>query len=202
MNTFLYRFGQLVSAALFKTVWRREVQGSENVPSSGGVLLASNHLSNLDPPLIGSSILRPIRYFAKEELFKIPLLGWYISRVNAFPVKRFEHDVGAFKKAHALLASGEAVLMFPEGHRSKTGEPGKARAGAGMLACKAGVPVIPVCIVGSRNPAKLHKIKIRFGKPIFPGKDDDQKEKYQAFSERIMAAIAELKSMMYNQSSS
>ena len=198
LNVFVYWAGKSVSALLFNVLWRREIQGAENVPVRGGALIASNHLSNLDPPLVGSSLPRPIHYFAKEELFEIPVFGWMIRRMNAFPVKRLEHDIGAFKKAHALLASGEVVLLFPEGHRSKTGELGAARAGVGMLACKAGVPVIPVCVSNTDKASRFKKIRIRFGKPLWPKEGLRQKEKYLAFAEEVMAAIADLKSKMYN----
>src|SRR5205823_6089098 len=149
----------------YKIFWRLEIKGAENIPSEGAVLIASNHLSNADPPLIGSSIKRPIHYFAKEELFHIPILGWLIAQVNAFPVKRLEHDVRAFKKAYSLLKSGEALLLFPEGTRSKTGELGKAKPGVGMLACKTQAPVIPAAIANSNRLSKLKPLKVHFGKP-------------------------------------
>ena len=132
---FLYLFAKNVTFLLFKTFWRLEIIGKENVPLSGGALLASNHVSYADPPLVAASVDRFIHFFAKEELFHMPIIGWFISQVNAFPVKRFEHDIGAFKKAQKLLTQGEEVVIFPEGRRSKTGELGKARAGLGMFSC-------------------------------------------------------------------
>ena len=194
----MYWLSQTLSHALLTMFGRLEIIGAENVPEEGGVLLASNHLSNIDPPLIGSSIRRPIHYFAKEELFRIPVLGWWIAHINAFPVRRGEHDIGAFKKARSLLAAGEGVLLFPEGHRSKTGELGAARPGAAMLAIKAGVPVVPVCIVNSHRLLQFEKLKVAFGKPMRPKGEPS----YEDFSAEIMAAIAGLRSKMYNDGSS
>ncbi|OGR87401.1 MAG: hypothetical protein A3A86_00215, partial [Elusimicrobia bacterium RIFCSPLOWO2_01_FULL_60_11] len=181
---------------------RIEIIGAENVPKEGGVLIASNHLSNLDPPLIGSSLRRPIHFFAKEELFRIPVLGWWISQINAFPVKRGEHDIGAFKKARDLLVQGEGVLLFPEGHRSRTGELGPPRPGAAMLAVKAGVPVVPVCIMNSHRALHFKKLKVAFGRPIRPGTRTAEDRSYDIFAAEIMAAIAALRSKMYNDGSS
>ena len=185
-----------MSRLLFVAFGRVAIFGAENVPAHGGVILASNHLSNADPNLVGSSILRPIFYFAKEELFRQPILGWVLTQVNAFPVKRKEHDVGAFKKAQSLLAAGHGVLLFPEGRRSKTGELGRAKAGVGMLAYKAGVPVVPVCVVNSHRLFRFKKLKVAFGKPLHPKKDPQGRQSYQAFSDEIMAAIADLKLKM------
>jgi len=198
----LYWLGQTLTRILCVLLGRLEVIGQENVPQEGGVLIASNHLSNLDPPLIGSSIRRPIHYFAKEELFQIPIFGWIIAQVNAFPVKRLEHDIGAFRKAYALLSQGEGVLLFPEGHRSKTGDLGPAKPGLAMLAVKAGVPVVPVCILNSHGLLKFKKLKIAFGHPLKPSKQVQENRSYEIFASEIMEAIAALKSKLYNDSSS
>ncbi len=169
----------------------------------GGVLFASNHLANVDPPLVGCWMSRSIFYFAKEELFRIPVLGWFITQVNAFPVRRFDHDIGAFKKACGILAAGEGLLLFPEGRRSKTGELGAPKAGIALLAYKARVPVIPVCIQNTDKLQQFKRISLAFGKPIHPRSGAPEKGEYERFSAEIMAAIADLKSkMLYNVPSS
>jgi len=194
----LYRIGQVLSRILFTLFWRLKIDGHENIPKTGAFILASNHLSNADPPLLGSSICRPIYYFAKEELFRIPILGWLIAQMNAFPVKRKENDIAAFKKTFKLLSAGEGVLFFPEGRRSKTGELGGAKPGVGMLAVKTGVPVIPACLQNSNRLSSFAKLRVSFGKPLLPQPQDD----YALFAQKVMAAIADLKSKMYNGSSS
>ena len=195
---FLYWLSKTTCLLLFKLFWRLEITGAENVPFKGGCLLASNHISLADPPLVAASLERHIHFFAKEELFKVPFLGWYIAQLNAFPVKRFEHDVGAFKRAQLLLKNGEAVLLFPEGSRSKTGELGAVKPGVGMLAYKAGVPVVPIYIHNSNQLKKFKKLKLFIGTPISPPDLENEKKGYQPFSDTVIAAVADLKSKMYN----
>jgi 1-acyl-sn-glycerol-3-phosphate acyltransferase len=195
---FIYRIGRGAYKLAFKLILRVRIIGEENIPESGGVLLASNHASLADPPLVATSIRRPIHFFAKEELFRIPIFGWLIRQVNAFPVKRYEHDVGAFKRAQTLLENGQIVLLFPEGGRSASGALGRAKPGVGMLAYKTGAPVVPVYLDNSNQLAQFKKISVSFGKPMLPPQVMGEKEFYQSFSDRVMDAIADLKSKMYN----
>jgi 1-acyl-sn-glycerol-3-phosphate acyltransferase len=156
------------------------------------VIFAGNHRSLADPNLIGSAIPYPVNYFAKEELFAIPLLGWYIRRVNAFPVNRVQTDVGAVKTAQKVLAAGEGLVLFPEGGRRL--DPKKqwqAKSGVGMLACSTGAVVVPVGVWNSENFTKLKRVEVRFGKPITPPQESS-KEAYQGFSQKIMDEIRKL----------
>ena len=98
----------------YRMVWRLKVTGLENVPKTGGVILASNHLSVADPPLIGCTSPRKTFFFAKEELFKVPFIGWGITQLNAFPVRRSAHDVGAFRTAKHILENGRRWPCFPK----------------------------------------------------------------------------------------
>lgn len=191
----LYWIGKKFFLLCFKLFWRLEIVGQENVPKCGGVIIAANHLSYADPPLAGASCPRHLFFFAKEELFKNPIFGWLIRQVNAFPVKRYEQDITAFKTAQRVLENGAALLLFPEGRRSKTGQLGKARAGVGMLAYKANVPVVPACILNSNQMKKLLKLKVAFGRPLLPN-SSEEKPDYQAFSNLVLEAIANLKSKM------
>jgi 1-acyl-sn-glycerol-3-phosphate acyltransferase len=152
-----------------------EVEGWENVPS-GACLFASNHQSMVDPPLIGSCLPREISYIARRSLFYNPLFGAVIRACNSIPVDRGEADVGAIRAALGALADNRGLLIFPEGTRSFDGVIKEPKAGAGLLACKSGVPVVPIHIRGARDilprgayfPAGAARLRIRFGKPLMP----------------------------------
>jgi len=135
--------------ALFKWFGRLRVIGAEQVPPTGGVLLAPNHSSYADPPLTGVASPRPVWFMAKSELFKLPVLGWLITRVNAFPVKRAAVDRQALKIAHELLTSGKAVTIFIEGHTSPDGRLQPPSLGPAMIALRAGTPIVPVAIINA-----------------------------------------------------
>jgi 1-acyl-sn-glycerol-3-phosphate acyltransferase len=127
-------------------------------------MICANHISNLDPPLVGCAMQRKIHFMAKEELFKIPILAPIIRTLGAFPVKRGGGDHQALKTSIQLLKNGQVLGIFPEGTRSKTGELGKAHSGAALIALKANSPVVPVAIIGSYR--LFRSIKVIFGKPI------------------------------------
>ncbi len=156
-----------------------EVEGWENVPS-GACLFASNHQSMVDPPLIGSCLPREISYIARRTLFYNPLFGAVIRACNSIPVDRGEADVGAIRAALGALADNRGLLIFPEGTRSFDGIIKEPKAGAGLLACKSGVPVVPIHIRGARDilprgayfPAGAARLRIRFGKPLMPADYD------------------------------
>lgn len=177
-----------------------EVTGHEHVPKQGAVLVTPNHLSFLDPPLVGCALRRPGWFMAKAELFKIPGLRWLIRGMHAYPVKRGVPDRASLKQTLAYLKNGEIVCVFPEGTRSVTGELGPVEMGIGMLALKTGAPVVPVGIRGTdrmlpREAKRLYRarIRIRFGPPLRldpPDKDTDDREAYHAAAERVREAIA------------
>ncbi|MDR0823257.1 MAG: 1-acyl-sn-glycerol-3-phosphate acyltransferase [Endomicrobium sp.] len=170
-SPFLYRFGRFLFHVMFKIIFRWHIEGVENIPKTGGAVIAPNHTSWFDPPLTGSAMRRPLNFMAKQELFDIPIFGFIIKRTNAFPVKRGSQDFSAMRHAFSLLSDGRFLLMFPEGTRSKDGKIAKARAGAGMAACNAQVPLIPVKIENTNKMSKFKQIKIKYLKPIYPPKD-------------------------------
>jgi len=188
-SSVLFYFGRFMFWLQFAIIGRCRPEGAENIPEEGGIIIAPNHISVWDPPLTGSMMKRPLHFMAKQELFDVPLLGFLIKRTNAFPVKRGSHDMSAMRNAFALLENGSPLLMFPEGTRSKDGNPGKARAGVGMVACHAQVPVIPAKIVNTNNFFKFKKIKIKYGKPIMPPKEYSKND-YIEFSQKILDEIA------------
>ncbi len=174
---------------VFSTVWRCRVLGRDQIPSRGALLFAANHASFADPPFVGSSVSRPLYFMAKEELFQVPLFGWLIRHVNAFPIRRKEGDVGAFRTAQRILAAGGAMIMFPEGRRQKGGIFGKPKAGLGLLAVKTGTPVVPAYVHNTHRLWRFPRITVVFGAPLqsVPGETAD------LFSQRIMDTIRRLK---------
>lgn len=185
-------------------LFRLEVNGRENIPKSGGLIVVSNHASLLDPVLVAVAVTRPVSYMAKEELFHPSFAGWFLRKLNAFPVNRKRVDMSTIRHGINILHSGKVLALFPEGTRSQDGTLQQARLGAAMYARKTGVPVLPVGIVGSANALKRGswlikptKVKIRIGKPlIFDDKKGDakkvEKAELQDITQEIMKAISEL----------
>lgn len=179
----------------FKLFHRIEVEGLENIPQTGALLIAGNHLSNADPPAIGAfaGLVRDSRFVAKKELFAVPGLGWFFRRCNYIPVdrKRTIGDMGALKEVVDALHQGESVIMFPEGTRSKTGKPQKPKSGIGFLVYKTGAPVLPVKIAGTFGWPWVGKIKVKFGTVMHLTKDEsiEPKTQYKQFANQIMDAI-------------
>ncbi|MDR3049704.1 MAG: 1-acyl-sn-glycerol-3-phosphate acyltransferase [Elusimicrobiota bacterium] len=188
-SPFLFRFGRFLFRVMFKVLFRCQIEGEQNIPKAGGAIIAPNHTSWFDPPLTGSAMRRPLNFMAKQELFEIPIFGSIIKKTNAFPVKRGSQDFSAMRRAFSLLSDGRLLLMFPEGTRSKDGILGKARAGAGMVSCNAGVPLIPVKIENTNKMTKFKKIKIKFLPPIHPPKNF-VKADYLKLSQSALDAIS------------
>ncbi|MGG0936042.1 lysophospholipid acyltransferase family protein [Brevibacillus centrosporus] len=149
---------------IFSLVFRWQVIGREHIPKEGPVILCCNHISLWDPPLLGSGIERMVNFMAKEELFRVPVIGFLIAKFGAFPVKRGAGDRSAIRTTLKLLEDGKILGIFPEGTRSKTGELGEAMPGSAMFALKSQAQVIPVAIIG---PYRMFRpIKIVYGEPI------------------------------------
>lgn len=191
----LYNIGKFFFSLLFKTLCRLAVFGIDNIPQEGGFILASNHISYLDPIVLGVASPTVLNFMAKEELFKNHFFGWLLNRVNAFPLKRGSADLSAIKEAIRRLKDGQALLLFPEGGRRNSTTLGPPEAGVGFLAAKLNVPVIPAFIKGAElalpKGAKFirpHKISVYFGKQIIV----ERRVAYQDTAFRIMEAIRHL----------
>lgn len=175
---------------IYKPLYQVEVMGKENIPSDGGVLLCSNHISNFDPIIVGMMASRPVHFMAKEELFNIPVLGKLMPHLNAFPVKRGMSDREALRKGLSILKEGKVMGLFPEGTRSETGELGKGLAGAGFFALRTNAAVVPCAVVG---PYKLfRKLKVVYGEPIDMDTIRKNKGSAEEATELIMAEIRKL----------
>ncbi len=170
----LYTIGRLIFLILAKLFFGFKVIGADNIPKTGGFLFASNHVSNLDPILMGAACPRKINYMAKNDLFRNRFFAWILSAVHVFPVKRESADLGALKEAIRRLKSGNGLLVFPEGRRSAGGLNEEPQPGVGFLAAKCGVPIIPAFISGTEKALPKHakrltrtSITIRIGEKIF-----------------------------------
>lgn len=188
----------------FDMFFRGEVRGIENLPQTGPFLIAANHASHLDPPLIGSHVPRQMSFFARKTLWTGGLASWWLDSVGTIPVDRDGgQDVGALKRVLRALADGRVMILFPEGTRSPDGHLQTPKPGVGFIVCKTQVPVVPARIFGSFDAfgkgAKIPKlgtpISVVFGRPLAPATYDDPKagkDRYQLASQRIMNAVAKL----------
>ncbi|TWT28301.1 1-acyl-sn-glycerol-3-phosphate acyltransferase [Planomicrobium sp. CPCC 101110] len=191
----LYTFGKALVKAALTPLYRFEVIGLEKFPKEGGVLLCSNHIHALDPPVVGMTAPRTVHFMAKEELFKTPVLGPILPRVNAFPVKRGMSDREALRSALKILKSGEVMGLFPEGTRSTDGVLKKGLSGAGFFALRGDADVVPCAIIGPYKT--FRKVKVVYGDPInmapFRERKASADEVTEVIMERIQAILDEYK---------
>lgn len=192
----------------FTIYFRWRIQGADNVPASGPVILASNHASFLDPPLVGCATNREASYLARESLFDVPVLGTIIRIINALPVDREGKSPKGLKAILDRLAEGWPIVLFPEGTRTSDGSLLPARAGVGLAVIKSRAPVVPVRIIGSFEAysremkfPRPRKITVVFGQPmtfedeiatVQSGDKAQVKATYAAVANRIMDAIGHL----------
>ncbi|MGB8908404.1 MAG: lysophospholipid acyltransferase family protein [Candidatus Cybelea sp.] len=165
MNQRFYDFAKFFVRLMARVLWRARVFGSENVPPAGPLIVACNHVSYLDPPLLGSLCPRRIRYMAKKELFTVPLLGSMIRALGAYDVDRRGSATRAIKRSLQVLESGGAIGIFPEGTRNPSGTVA-AQTGVALLASLAQVPVVPACVRGTDRALRLGRVDVVFGVPL------------------------------------
>lgn len=186
----LYPLGKALISVLLYPFYRIKVIGKENVPKQGGVLLCTNHIDNLDPPVVGITCPRSVHFMAKEELFEVPVLKTVLPKVNAFPIKRGMSDRQALRKALSILKAGKVVGLFPEGTRSKDGELQEGLAGAGFFALRGEAAVVPCAIIGPYKPLK--RLKVVYGKPIDMATYREERVSAEEVTAIIMAEIQKL----------
>jgi 1-acyl-sn-glycerol-3-phosphate acyltransferase len=199
----VYGLFHYITTVIYGMAFRGEVYGQENLPKDGAFLIASNHASHLDPPVVGSFVPRQLCFFARKTLWKPGVASWWLDEVGVIPVDRDGgQDVSALKRVLRALKDNKGLILFPEGTRSPNGELQPPKPGVGFIVCKSQVPVVPARIFGSYEAfgkgGSLRPgvpISVVFGPPIQPAQYDDPssgKDRYQIASDRIMAEIARL----------
>jgi 1-acyl-sn-glycerol-3-phosphate acyltransferase len=203
-----YRLGWLGFRAIFAVYFRWSVFNPERVPQTGGAILASNHASFLDPPLVGSGLHRDINYLARESLFRFPVVGAVLRSWNSVPVDRNGGGAAGLKAILDRLLAGGAIILFPEGTRTKDGKLQPARSGIGLTVIKSDAVVIPARTFGtfeaygrSHKFPRPKKVAVKYGEPMRFDKLRAEakncskprlKEIYQEVADEIMTAIAKL----------
>lgn len=192
----IYSFAKRIFRLQFRLMgWK--VQGAENMPTAGPVILAINHVSLWDPVVAACSVPRQVSFMAKEELFSIPILGSIFSKLGAFPVKRGQGDMNAIRQSLAVLKGGGVLGLFPEGTRSKTGEIQKGLPGMVLLMEKSQASVVPVKVSGTSHllTKGWGKIAVVVGEPLTAQMlkaPEGVENRREWIANRIMQAMIEL----------
>ena len=195
-----YRFGYIITQIIGKTLFAFKAVHRERIPETGGLILAMNHESYLDPPLAGIACQRELFYLARKTLLQWPILGPILPKMNVIPVDQDRADMSALKTVIKQIRAGQATVIFPEGARTLDGQLQPAQPGLGLVIAKTLAPVVPMRIFGAHKAfprgGKLHPftpITLVVGEPMFFTKDDlvgQGRELYQRLSERVMERIA------------
>lgn len=204
MGRIIYSIIHSAGSLLFKIIFGFKVKGRHHLPRRGGVIVAANHLSFLDPPLLGTSLPRPAHYMARHDLFCFPIWGRFLRLVNAFPIRREGIDRQALRKAIGYLRQGQVLILFPEGTRSLSGELLPPLPGVGMIAWEGKAVIVPAYIKGSDKALppegkfiKFRRVEVTLGKPFYPEKlfspSLPRRELYDKISRHLMAEIKNLK---------
>lgn len=188
-----YRLAWAICSIAMRIVFGLRTYGRSNVPRKGGLILAVNHQSNLDPVVVGCGLTRPVHFMGKTALFR-GFLGILLRRLNSFPIKRGGADRGAVKQFIRRVQEGFPVMVFPEGTRTHDGMLGRILPGVGGIAVRAGAPVVPTYIDGSfdawprhRKLPRLAQLSITFGRPIPVEREPGETKR--ALQERVRAEI-------------
>jgi 1-acyl-sn-glycerol-3-phosphate acyltransferase len=205
--TFLIRASCAVGRLLFRCFTRVRVEGLANVPRAGSLIIASNHASHADPPLIHCWLVpalgRPVHWMAKAEALDPPVIGWFFKQIGAFGIRRGAADTEAFRLARRVLDEGRVLGAFPEGTRSADGRMQAAKEGVALLALRTGAPILPVGCAGTHRfwprGRRLWRIgggvTLRVGEPFHVERrvlPDGRKETLEEVTERLMERIAVL----------
>ncbi len=193
-----YYFFNWVLRILIRALLDLDLRGAENVPREGPVIIAISHSSFIDPVIAGPCIPREVTPMAKAEAFNYPVIGLVLRAYGAFPVRRGEADISAFKTALSILRRNSAIVIAPEGHRSETGKLQRGREGAIMLSVRSGAPILPVAVWGGKgfwsNLAHLRRTKVYWyiGQPVIPAVQKPTRDQMADMSDELMMWIAEM----------
>ncbi|MDQ3677676.1 MAG: 1-acyl-sn-glycerol-3-phosphate acyltransferase, partial [Actinomycetota bacterium] len=171
VNPVVYWISRALFEPFFVAYFRMQRIGREHIPREGAVIIAANHRSLLDPFVIGTLVRRPVYFVAKTELFRRPIVAWWLNSLGAFPVDRGQGDRDAMDTARRILERGDCVVIFPEGTRTRPGALGAPRRGFGRLALQTGAAVVPVSVIGTEAVRKRwlirpHRVRLRCGFPL------------------------------------
>jgi 1-acyl-sn-glycerol-3-phosphate acyltransferase len=189
-----YRVARAICKLACVVLWRFKAEGVENVPRSGPLIVACNHISYLDPVALGVGLPRMVTYLAKKELFAIPLLGPIIRGCGAYPLDREAGGIAAVRTALRVLEDGRCIGIFPEGTRNLRGTAAQ-KGGAAFLAALSGAPVVPAAVVGTKDAKRFAQIRVAYGKPLVIARnrkaDEDDLEKWTAEIMRRIRGLQE-----------
>lgn len=201
MNVF-YQLTRSLFRVFFILFYRHRVYGAKLLPK-GAAIIAPNHVSYWDPPMVGASYTGNLTYLAKKELFDVPVLCWCIKHLNSYPVNGSASDLNSIKLIIKLLEEGKKIVIFPEGERTDDGQLGEIKSGIGMLALRSKAPIIPVYISGTyeiwpahqKYPKFWGKTAVVFGSPIYIEKYLvlSKKESQEAIAKQVAISIATLR---------
>ena len=191
----VYDLARLLLTPPTMLLYRARAIGTENVPSSGPLLLAPNHFSQMDHFFAGVYLRRKVRFMAKSQLFGPPILTQIYTHGGVFPIRRGHNDEEAFKTVHAIFERGGMILVYAEGGRSRTRNLGEPRPGIGRIALESGVPVVPVAIHGSAGVRgwrrmRFPKVTVQFGEPLtFPVEEAPSRERQLEVSGEVFDRV-------------
>jgi len=197
-DRWFYRAVRVLAKFSLAAVYRVQGEGAEHLPASGAAIIASNHKSMVDPFFVGQVFRRPVKYFAKTELFRNRALRWAITELGAIEIRRGESDRVGLETALAALADGEALIIYPEGHRQRDQRVHEFLPGVGMLALRSGAPVVPVAVKGSEQVIDHGRpgfpvVRVKVGPPVdLSGLEGKKSVMYAQAAARIQTVVAEL----------
>jgi 1-acyl-sn-glycerol-3-phosphate acyltransferase len=203
LDTALYRFLYRLLPPLFIRLYRMRITGLEHLPPTGPVVLASNHLANIDPFVLGVSCPRQIHFMAKSELWRPPLLGRLIEVLGSFPVRRGEADREAVRQGIEVLRAGAVLGIFPEGHRQPEGHLGQPLPGVALFSLREDVTTVPVALTGTHRMHKgwrpaFPRLTVTFGPPVdVTDAGTTKSEQHRAVADRTMAGLAALLDLVW-----